>query len=188
MIKRYSDLIILSILWIVSIYSAISVIVNSYEIGIQNYIGYGLLIGISVLRFFKVKRFKTILGTLLVFGSINAIQFTYTTVIIVFAWTPMGHRFSSFGIQPLSLSLLILLIILNFADLMQLVSDLFSEDPQIVADRQKKIAERHYNQLKAERDDKLQDIITNREMYQADYVKAAQRLINERKNNPDVKQ
>ena len=182
MIKRHNDLLILSILWIVSIYSGISVILYSFEIGIQNYIGYVLLIGISVLRFLKIKRFKTILGILLVLGSVNAIQFTYSTVAFVFSWTPMGHRFSSFGIQPLSISLLILLIILNFSDFMKLVNGLMSEDPKIAADRQKRIAEKLYNELKNEKDDKLNDIIENKGMYQVDYVKAAQRLIDERKN------
>jgi len=182
MIKKYNDLIILSILWIVSIYSVISVILYSYEIGIQNYIGYGLLIGISVLRFFKIKRFKIFLGILLVFGSVNALQFTYSTVTFVFSWTPMGHRFSSFGIQPLSISLLILLIVLNFTDFVKLVNNLLSEDPKVVADRQKRIAEKHYNELKNDKIDKLNDIIANKGMYHIDYIKAAQRLIDERKN------
>jgi hypothetical protein len=182
MIKKYNDLIILAIIWIVSIYSVIVAIVTPYDILIQNYIGYGLLIGISVLRFLKIKWFKTILGIILVIGSINVIQYTYETVTFVFTWTPMGHRFSSFGIQPLSISLLILLVILNFSDFMGIVNCLFSEDPKIAVDRQKRIAENHYNELKTEKDDKLQDIIDNKGMYRPDYVKAAQRLIDERKN------
>lgn len=181
MIKKYNDLIILAIIWIVSIYSVIVAIATPYDILIQNYIGYALLIGVSILRFFKVKWFKTILGILLVIGSINAIQYTYATVTFVFTWTPMGHRFSSFGIQPLSISLLILLIVLNFSDFMGLINGLFSEDPKIAVDRQKRIAEKHYNELKNEKDDKLNDIIANKGMYQVDYVKAAQRLIEERK-------
>ena len=182
MIKKYNDLIIITILWIISIYSIISTVLISNVLGIQNYIGYCLLIGISVLRFFKIKQLKTILGFLLILGSINAIQFTYSTVTFIFTWTPMGHRFSSFGIQPLSISLLILLIIINFSDFMQLVNNLFSEDPKIVADRQKRITEKNYNELKPEKDDKLQDIIANKGMYRPDYVKAAHRLIDERKN------
>jgi hypothetical protein len=182
MIRKHSDLIIISILWLVSIYSVISAILYSYEIGIQNYIGYGLLIGISVLRFFSNKRFNTLLGILLVIGSINAIQFTYSTVTFVFSWSPLGQRFSSFGIQPLSISLLIILIILNFSDFMRLINGLLSEDPKVAADRQKRLVERHYNELIDEKDDKLNDIIANKSMYQIAYVKAAQRLINERKN------
>ena len=182
MIKKYNDLIILAIIWIVSIYSVIVAIVTPYDILIQNYIGYALLIGVSILRFFKIKWFKTILGILLVIGSINAIQFTYATVTFVFSWTPMGHRFSSFGIQPLSLSLLIILVILNFSDFMRIANSLFSEDTEIVAERQKRITEKHYNELKTEKDDKLYDIIANKGMYQINYVKAAQRLIDERKN------
>jgi hypothetical protein len=181
MIKKYNDLIILSIIWIVSIYSVIVAIVSPYDILIQNYIGYALLIGISALRFFKIKWFKTIFGILLVIGSINAVQFTYATVTFVFTWTPTGHRFSSFGIQPLSISLLILLIVLNFTDFMRLINGLLSEDPKVAADKQKRIAEKHYNELRNEKDAKLQDIVDNKTLYQIEYVKAAQRLIDERK-------
>jgi len=182
MVRKHSDLIIISILWIVSIYSVISVILYSYSIGIQNYIGFGLLIGISVLRFLRIKGFKTILGILLVIGSINAIQFTYFAMTFVFSWTPWGHRFSSFGIQPLSISLLIFLIIINFSDFMRLVNSLLAEDPKVLADRQKRIIEKYYSELKNEKDEKLNDIISNKSMYQIDYVKSAQRLIDERKN------
>lgn len=181
MIKKYNDLIILAIIWIVSVYSVIVAIVTPYDVLIRNYIGYALLIGISILRFFKIKWFKTILGILLVIGSFNVIQFTYATVTFVFTWTPMGHRFSSFGIQPLSISLLIVLIVLNFSDFMRLINSLFSEDPENVGERQKRIAEKHYNELKNEKNEKLIDIISNKGMYQVDYVKAAQRLIDERK-------
>jgi hypothetical protein len=181
MIKKYNDLIILSIIWIVSIYSVIVAIITPYDILIQNYIGYALLIGISTLRFFKIKWFKTIFGILLVIGSINAIQFTYATVTFVFTWTPIGHRFSSFGIQPLSISLLILLIVLNFSDFMRLINGLLSEDPKVAADKQKRIAEKHYNELRNEKDAKLQEIIDHKNLYQFEYVKAAQRLIDERK-------
>jgi hypothetical protein len=182
MVRKHSDLIIIAILWIVSVYSVINVILYSYSIGIQNYIGYSLLIGISVLRLLRIKGFKTILGILLVIGSINAIQFTYSTVTFVFSWTPLGHRFSSFGIQPLSISLLIFLIVVNFSDFMRLIYSLLSEDPKVLADRKKRIIEKHYNELKNEKDDKLNDIISNKGMYQVDHVKAAQRLIDERKN------
>ena len=65
---------------------------------------------------------------------------------------------------------------------MRLINGLLSEDPKVAADRQKQIAEKHYNELKNEKDDKLNDIIANIGMYRVDYAKAAQRLIDERKN------
>ncbi len=65
---------------------------------------------------------------------------------------------------------------------MRLINGLLSEDPKVAADRQKRLVERHYNELIDEKDDKLNDIIANKSMYQIAYVKAAQRLINERKN------
>jgi hypothetical protein len=58
---------------------------------------------------------------------------------------------------------------------------LFSEDPKIASDRQKRIALKHYDELKNEKDSKLQEIVENGNMYQTEYLKAAQRLIEERK-------
>lgn len=184
MIKKHNDIIILSIIWIVSIYSVISAILYSYEIGIQNYIGYGLAIGISVLRFFKVKRFKTILGIFLVIGSINAIQFTHTTMTFFFSltWPAFDNKSLSFGIQPLSAMLLIFLLVINRSDFISMLTDVFTEDPNDVAQRQKLIGEKHYNELRTEKDSKLKDIVDNKNMYQIEYVKAAQRLIAERMN------
>jgi hypothetical protein len=178
MVKRYNDLIILLIIWIVSIYSVISVITNSYEIGFQNYIGYGLLIGITILRFFRIKRFRTILGILLIVGSTNLIQFTYSTYTIV-----VKKFFSSVGIQPLSTLLLILLISFNYSDFLKLKAFLFAEEPNVSDDRKKQIALKYYDELKNEKNIKLLDIIDNKNMYQAAYVKAAQELIEERNIN-----
>jgi hypothetical protein len=182
LIQKYSDLVILTIIWIISIYSVIIAVIDSYNIGIQNYIGYGLLIGISVLRFLKVKKFKTILGIFLIVGSINLFQFTYSTISLVLSWTPLGHRFLSFGFQPLSISLLIFFLIANFSEFIHLLTDLFSEDPKVEFERQKRIATRHYDALKNEKDSELQTIIDNKSKYQIESVEAAKRLIEERKN------
>jgi hypothetical protein len=181
MIKKHSDLIVLSIIWIVSILSVVTAFKNSYRLGISNYIGYTMLIGISVLRIYKVKRFKTVIGILLLLGSFNVIQFTYFTMTMIFAWTPLGDKYSTFGIQPLSIILLIFFIIINFRDFMVVWHELFSEDPQIAIEKQKRKVEKHYEELKNENDTKLQEIIDNKKMYQIEYVRAAQRLKEERK-------
>lgn len=180
-IKKYSEIIILTLIWIVSIYSVIIAVVDSYNISIQNYIGYGLLFALSVLRFFKVKKFKTIFGIFLIVGSINAIQFTHSTYDLVFTLTSLGQSFSSFGIQPLSLILFLFFIVANFSEVSLFWSGLFSEDPKVVVERQIKIAERHYDALKKEDDSYLQEIINNKSKYQIESVKAAKRLIEERK-------
>jgi hypothetical protein len=173
---KYSDLIILSIIWIVSIYSIISLIENSYEIGIQNYIGYGLLIVITILRFFRIRRFKTILGFFLIVGSTNLIQFTCSTHTFV-----VKRIMYTYGIQPLSFILLFLLILSNLPDFKRLKSDFFPKDPKITEDRRKRIAAEFYDELKHEKDSTLQEIIKNKNTYQNDYVNEAQKLIDERK-------
>ncbi len=181
LIRKYSDLIILTIIWIVSIYSIIIVVLDSYNIVIQNYVGYGLLVGLSILRFFRVKKFKTILGIFLIIGSINLIQFTYSTTSLVLSWTPLGHRFTSFGLQPLSLTLLVFFIIINFSEVSHLLTDLFSEDPQVEIERQRNIDARHYEALKNKDDSYLQEIIDNKNKYQIESVKAAKKLVDERR-------
>ncbi|NVO12214.1 MAG: hypothetical protein HXX16_19805 [Bacteroidales bacterium] len=182
MIKRNSDLIILLIIWIVSIYSVIYGILNSNEFGIQNYIGYGLLIGLSIIRYFKFRKFKTILGIVLVFGSINAIQFTYATMTLVFSWKPFGNSFSSFGIQPLSIVLLLFLVLINYSEFRNLLAENFTDDPNETIERQKRIVEKYYEELKSEKYIKLQEIVDNKKMYRIEYVIAARKLLEERRN------
>lgn len=180
-IKKYSDVIILSIIWMVSIYSMITMLVNSYEMGIRNYIGYSLLVGMSMLRLSKVKRYNTFLGIFLIVGSINAFQFTYATNTLVFYWTPLEHELTSFGIQPLSSLLLLLLLVINFSEWKRFINDLFSEDPKAKAEIQKSISEKYYRTLRNEKDAKWQEIIDNPNKYQIEYVAAAQRLLDEKK-------
>ena len=81
----------------------------------------------------------------------------------------------------MSLSLLILLIILNFSDFTQLLNELFSENPEILTERKKRITEKYYYELQNEKDDKLTDIINNKSKYKIEYVLAAQKLIEERR-------
>jgi hypothetical protein len=181
MIKKYNDIIILVIIWIISIYSLIMVILKSYDIGLPNYLGYGLLATISVLRFYKVKKFKTILGVFLILGSLNVFQFTSFTMTMAFNWAPFGNSYSTFGIQPISFILMIFLIAFNFSSIIDLFDDLFAEDPKIKLEQQKRIATMNYEKLKDEKNERLQEIVANKNMYQIDYFKAAERLIDERK-------
>ena len=180
MFRKYIDLIILSILWIVSIYSGILALTSQYEIGLQNYIGYGLLFIITILRFLKVRKIKTILGVFLIIGSLNLIQFTCSTVTFFLSWTPPGNEFS-FGIQPLSLFLLLFLVLTNFSFISETILDLFSEDPKVAQERQKQLDEHYYQELRLLTDDKLKDILDNKSDYPYEQFKAARRLLIERK-------
>ncbi len=180
MFRKYCDLIIISILWIVSIYSGILVATGQYEIGLQNYIGYSLLFIITALRFLKVRKIKTVLGVFLGIGSLNLIQFTCSTVTFFLAWTPPGQEFS-FGIQPLSLFLLLFLILANFSFISETVLDLFTEDPIAAQERQKELDEHYYQELRLKTDEKLKEILENKIDYPYEQFKAAQRLLIERK-------
>lgn len=128
MLRKTVDIIILSTLWIFTIYTLFLVVAKSYEIGLQNYIGYTLLIGITVLKFLKIKKFRTILTVFLIAGSFNFFQFTYSTVTLVFTFSPLGHDFSTLGIQPLCSILLILFAIAYFSEIRELLQKYLGVD------------------------------------------------------------
>jgi len=182
-LKKHSDIIVLSILWIVSAYSVAIVFIDSYQIGIQNYIGYALLILLTILRFYKFKKFRTVLGIFLIIGSINAIQFTFFRQIWSFSFSIAGQKFPFLGFQPFSILLLIFFLIINFSDFMSLIYELFSEDPNVSKARKNKIFENNYENLLNVKDAEIQDIIENRNKYANEYVKAAERIKYERTNN-----
>lgn len=156
---------------------------ESYQIGLSNYFGYGLLTFITVLRFYKLKRFKTVLGVFLIVGSFNLVQLTYSSITIVFSWTPFGESYSSFGIQPLSFVLLLFLVIINYSRFRDLIDDFLSEDPKIKMEREKRIDLSTYEKLKTEKDERLHEIIANKNTFRVEYYKAAKRLIEERESN-----
>jgi len=180
MIRKYCDLIILSILWIVSVYSGILVVTGQFEIGIQNYLGYGLLFLLTALRFLKMRKFKTVLCVFLIIGSLNLIQFTVSTVTFFLSWTPPGQTFT-FGIQPLSFILLLFLVLANSSYISEIVLDLFSEDPKEALERQKQLDEHYYQELRQLTDDRLKEILDNKSDYPYEQFKAARRLLIERK-------
>lgn len=185
MIKRYSDVIILTIIGLISVYSIIMVVFRSYEIGLQNYIGYGMFGGITILRLLKLKKIKILLAILLIIGSTNAIQFTYSSFTFLFElfWSAFDGASISLGLQPLSAILLIFLIIVHRTYVIGLVEDLLHEDPKIAEMKQRIVADKHYNDLKTAKESTLKEIIDNRSMYQVEYVKAAIKVFEERKIN-----
>jgi hypothetical protein len=63
---------------------------------------------------------------------------------------------------------------------------MFSEDPKILIEKQRLIAIKYYDELKNEKDSKLHDIVENKNAYQIEYVRIAQRLIEERENNKNA--
>jgi len=159
------------------------VFLKSYHIGLSNYIGYGLLTFISVLRFYKIRRFKTILGVFLILGSFNIVQLAYSSITMVFSWTPFGKSYSTFGIQPLSFVLLLFLVIVNYSRFRDLIDDFFSEDPKVRMEREKRIALSTYEKLKIEKDERLQEIVANKNTFRVEYYNAAKKIIEERESN-----
>ena len=183
MIKKHIKIIILAIIWIVSIYSLTVAFFKNYEIGIPNYIGYGLLIVISILTALKIKKIKTVLGIFLVIGSLNLFQFTHSTITMAFTLSIFGNGYSSIGLQPLSFVLLIFFLALNHSDLTIILKKLFAPDPNTEMERKQNIENKFYEQMKSKPDNYLMEIAASKNDYQPEFVNAAKKVIKERKIN-----
>lgn len=183
MIKKNSDLIILSIVWILSVISIITAISTSQNLGVHVYFSYLILIIISILRFYKVKGFKIYLGVFLVLSLIGLIQFSQ------FFWTSefgMSFRekgFKTVEFHTLFLLLIVYYIITNFNWISGIISDVFSENINDKIERQKRLTDKFYEELKLEKNEKLQDIIDNKNIFQVEYYRAAKKLLEERTTN-----
>lgn len=75
------------------------------------------------------------------------------------------------------------MLILNYLQFRNLVDDFFSEDPKFRMERGKRIALSTYDKLKNEKDEKLQEIVANKNTYRVDYYNAAKIIIEERESN-----
>ncbi|HLO91106.1 MAG TPA: hypothetical protein VK172_08080 [Lentimicrobium sp.] len=182
MIKRNCDLIIISILLLVSINAIIMVVIEKHIIGIQNYVGYSLLVFLVILRILKFRKMRTAIGVFLMLGSFNLIQFTYSTVTAGLSLIPFGQEFKV-GFQPLSLLLLIFLVLANFSYFFGRILDIFSVDPRVVQDRQKEIEKHYYNELKQLSDERLKEIVENKNDFPYEEFKVARILLIERQNS-----
>jgi hypothetical protein len=120
------------------------------------------------------------LGIFIILGSTNLIQFTYQQIGLRSGVSIIGNKIFLPSIQPLSVMLLVLLIILNITDFVKLKDYLFAEDPQIIADRKKYEEQKYYDLLKVEDIDILKEILDNRRKNPIERVRVAQKLIDER--------
>lgn len=179
--KKAIDTIILSALWIFSIYTLFFVVFKSGSIGIQNYIGFGLLVVISLLKFLKVRGFKTILALFLIAGSFNLFQFTSDTVTSFFTFSPWGYDFFTLGIQPLCSSLLVLYAIVCIAEIKGFLTHQLEGDSNRMEEADEELVQLFYKRLIAKTDKELSWIIHQEDQYQTEFVIAAHRLFNDRK-------
>jgi hypothetical protein len=154
----------------------IVVFLGTTVIGMPNYFGFGLLILVSGLKILKVKAFNIIFVLFLLLGTLNIIQFTYFSSN---AGVSIGSLQLSF--QPISFILLTIFIIINFSKFADSFSGVFATDPAILRNDENERIKVLYEKLKNQKDSKLQEIVLYEKMYQKDYVSAAKKLINERK-------
>ena len=118
------------------------------------------------------------MGVFLILGSLNVFQFTVLTVTLNFGW---GKSQFPIGLQPLSLILLIFFVFINYSECRLFMDDLFSEDPKVMAQWEKRVKSKYHDALINEKDEKLQIIIENKNMYQVEYFNAAKSIMDERK-------
>ena len=186
MLRKTIDIIILSTLWIFTIYTLFLVVVKSYDIGLQNYIGYGLLTGITILKFLNIRKFRTILAVFLIAGSFNLFQFTHSTITMLFTFSFGESDFSTLGIQPLCTVLSILFAIAYFPEIREFLQKYLAVDNESKEESEQGVVDFFYQKLQNKTDNELTDILNDSSSYQIGFVKAAQKLIDERINEKNV--
>jgi len=180
MMKKYSELLVIILLWTVAVYNITIAIRNHYVLDYSNYIGYTAILLVSILKVLRIKRIKTILTIILVIGTINLLRFTCADITFFFNWKPFGNEVLSIGIQPLSFLFLVLFFILNFSEVRKYYEDNFGEDLQDQIELQKNIDKQAYEDLKNEQNEKLEEIVKNKNEYSHEYFKAARRILIEK--------
>jgi hypothetical protein len=175
MIKKYSDILVLGILWIISIHGLIVSFTDNYLIGISNYIGYGLLILTTILRLINLPKLKLILALLLFLATIQVIQFSYYTIGFFIKINPSEGDAFGLGLQPIHLILLLLFIFANFAETAGLIFNSPNDDKSL-------LIQRYYNELNHISDFELDEISKNLLSEKEEKIIAAKILLRERKS------
>ncbi len=182
MIRKHSESIILTIIWLISIYSLTITIVKNYEIGISNYIGYILLVAITILTIIKFRNRRTVIAIFLLIGSFNLFQFTYSTTTLFFSLSIFGKAYSSIGLQPVCLTLLFFFVLINRSEVTSTLKKIILSVPN-KKQKEQNIENEFYQKIKEKPDSDLLKIIENKKDYQAEFINAAKKVITERKTN-----
>jgi hypothetical protein len=181
--KRIISILIISFLWILTIYSLIVTTRTEYELNTSNYIAYALLLILTFLKVVNVKKLNTILGVILLLGMLNLISFTYKTYSISFGITIAEIRLNTIGLQPLSLVLLLVLILFDVDGARNILKKIFPETkPDNFKDKdnlKKSFREKYKGLTQIE----LETIVKNESSYQKEAILAAKDLLEELKLN-----
>lgn len=184
--KKTIDTIILSTLWIFSIYTLYVAVFNAGTIETSNYLGFGLLAGLTILKLLKVRGFKKVLAVFLLAGSFNLFQFTPSKVSIVFGFSPSGHDFSLPGMQPLCSALFLLFVIVCFPEIKRFFHTGADKESASFQKPDERLVKFYYQRLTTKPQRELADIITHEDKYQNEFVIAAQQLMAERQVEKSV--
>ncbi len=176
--KKTIDTIILSALWIFSIYT---LSIAGSAIGTSNYIGFGLLAGLTVLKLLKARGFTILLAVSLLAGSLNLFQFTPSSVTVAFSFSPFGNGFSTLGIQPLCSTLFVLFAVAYFSEIRSFLQKDAGSESKSQQKPDERLVKFYYQRITAKSDRDLGEVISHEDKYQPEYFIAAQRLIAERK-------
>lgn len=151
------ETIILSILWVASIYSIFVTSTTEYKLSLSNYIAFISLIGLTGLKLFKIKNLNVGLGLILLAGTFNYISYSYSN-------TTIGFNLSLFDLniyiklQMLSLGLLILLVIFDIESIRKMNRLLKTGDTKIIPYDKDSIIKDFKNKFKEHSPLQLQNI------------------------------
>ncbi|TKG94317.1 hypothetical protein EYV94_13625 [Puteibacter caeruleilacunae] len=183
--KRTLNLLMILILWGVSFYTLYVTIFTNIVIGLQNYIGFGLLSVLTLLWFLKIKRFNTIFALFLLLGSFNVFQFTYSTITIGSSISFSGIKFITLGVQPLCSLLLLLFVVVYKSQVRVVVQKLLGTDQESLDENESELVHHFYKQLQSKTISELHSIVKEPDSFQPACVDAAKKIIEERESQKD---
>ncbi len=174
--KKYTELSIIGILLISTVYSLITIQVTDYTVGVNFYLGLFVIILTCLIRVKKVKTSRYMLGIALLLGSFNLLAFSH--IEFGFGFSIAGLKILAFN--PVIAILLLFYLFVNGSELNKLLGE--ATQP---TEEEKKVQlegdiERFKNRFSNKSIVELQEVIDNPDNYVETAVVAAKALIEEK--------
>ena len=179
--EKEIDNIIIVILGVISLSTIIVSVVLHYDLSLRNYLAFAGLATVGFSKVLKGKKTKTILGIVLIVGSINALIFTYFDFYFVFNFS-VGNLIdlSILGIQPLSLILLLILVSTHWQETKAAIKKILMPSPEEIKDNKEDIIKTFKKRYQTKSDAELYYMLENRKEFSDEAILAVEELMHSR--------
>lgn len=185
-IQKYIDIVILSILGLLVLPSFITDSF-SYNSGSKfTFITVGSLIVLAVLRILKIKQYKLIFTLYLLLGIFNLFRLSYFSGLFYFSFSAnkeelMNIPFNIIYFYSLAafLGVHVPILIPKYNNYKNKLDKKMADEADLTANH---YIDKYYEELKKKEDSYLQNILVTKERWQQEYIVAAEKILNERKN------